>query len=184
MVPGQAEIAKVNRKTGVLYLSDAVWKGLPQEEKNFVLYHEEGHLTLQTADEFQANKYAVGKFLSAGTFTQKELGQKIMVMRSILDKADGKTSNFSSDLSSVSLGNDSLGIGAGLTAIMQGLPILGIGQKAREKETITNAAAQATIYNAQATAAAAKSKGTLTIIMIAGTLLIVGLIIYFTLRNK
>ena len=97
MVPGQTEIAKVNRKTGTLYLSTEIWNQLPESEKNYVLLHEQGHLKLQTNDEFAANGYAISHFAQAGTFTNRELGQKILVMRSILDKADGQTSNFAAD---------------------------------------------------------------------------------------
>ncbi len=178
MVPGQPEIAKVDQKTGILYLSPKIWNGLPQSEKNFVLFHENGHLELQTSNEFLANKYAVGKFLSGGSFSNKELGQKIMVMRDILDKADGQTSNFTAGV------NDMYGIGTGLSAIMQGLPVLGIGQKAREKEATATAAANSTILNAQAAVTAAKAKSTTTIILVAGGILIFGLIIYLTLRKK
>jgi len=173
MVPGQAEIAKVNRTTGVLYLSTDVWKGLPEQEKQFVLFHEKGHLTLQTADEFKANEYAVSQFLHAGTFTNKDLGQKIMVMRSILDKADGETSPFIAEM-----------IAGAVGPIVSIIPMLGVGSKARQAEIDATAKAQSTIFNSQATATAASTKNTTTIILIAGTLLIVGLTIYFTLRKK
>jgi len=173
MVPGQPEIAKVNRNTGTLYLSSDIWKGLPEDEKQFVLFHEEGHLVLKTADEYQANSYAVGKFAQAGTFTNKELGQKIMVMRSILDKADGQTSNFAAELAA--------GASSG---ILQTLSVLGIGSKSRIKEAEATAAANATIYQAQAKAESEKTNSIMKIALIIGVLLIVALIIYFTLRKK
>lgn len=173
MAVGQPEIANVNLKTGTLYLSDKIWPLLPSQEKDYVIFHEEGHLKLQTTDEYAANSYAVGKFLKAGTFTNKELGQKIMVMRSILDKADGQTANFTAELA------------AGATSgIMQTLSVLGIGSKARIKEAQANAAANSTIYEAQAKAAAAKSNSITKIVLIAGVLVIVAIAIYFTLRKK
>lgn len=184
MAVGQPEIAKVNMKTGTLYLSSVIWDRLPQPEKDYVLLHEEGHLKLQTTDEYKANAYAVGKFLKAGTFTNKQLGQKIMVMRSVLDKADGQTAGFSEDTRPSISGNDIYGIGAGLGAIFQGLPILGIGSKARIKETKATAEANAPNYSAQAKAAASKSKSIQTIVLIAGVLVIVAVAIYFTLRKK
>lgn len=169
----QAEIAKVNLKTKTLYLSPAIWSGLPKEEKDFVLFHEEGHLTMQTADEFAANKYAVGKFLKAGTFTNKELGQKIMVMRSILDKADGQTAPMIAEL-----------VAGVVSPITQALPVLGIGSKSRIKETQATAAANAKVYEAQAKVEAAKSKNTMKIVLIGGVLLVVAVVVYFTLKLR
>jgi hypothetical protein len=115
----------------------------------------------------------VKNFVQAGSFTNKELGQKIMVMRSVLDKADGKTASFGADL-----------IAGAIGSITQSLPVLGIGSKARIKETEATAAAGSAIYAAQAKAAAAKSKSTQTIVLIAGILVIVAVAIYFTLRRK
>jgi hypothetical protein len=175
MVPGQPEIAKVNRSTGFLYLSDSIWKGLPESEKAFVLFHENGHLKLQTADEFAANSYAVDHFLGVRTFTNKELAQKIMVMRSIFDKADGQTSNFTGPVTEA--------VSSAVGSIFQNLSVLGIGSKARQNEAAANAAAQSQVYSAQAAAAVEKSKSTMTIIVVAGVLLIVGLAIYFTLKK-
>jgi hypothetical protein len=169
MVPGQPEIAKVNRKTGTLYLSSEIWNQLPEAEKDYVLDHEDGHLTLQTNDEFAANKYAIGKFAQAGTFTNRELGQKIMVMRSILDKADGQTSNFGGDA-----------IAGAVGGIFNNLSILGIGSKSRIKEAQANAA----LYASQAKVDATKSKSTITMLLIGGALLIVGVVVFFTLRKK
>lgn len=170
---GQAEIAKVNLKNKTLSLSPAIWAGLPKEEKDFVLFHEEGHLTMQTADEFAANKYAVNKFLKAGTFTNKELGQRIMVMRSILDKADGKTASFTADIAA-----------GAASGIMQTLSVLGIGSKARIREAEATAAANAAIYDAQAKASEAKSKSTVKILVVAGIIIILAVAIYFKFRKK
>lgn len=173
MTNGQTEIAKVNTKTGSLSLSTDIWNRLPQAEKDYVLFHEAGHLVLQTTDEYAANKYAVGQFLKAGTFTNKELGNKIMVMRSILDKADGQTATFVADV-----------VAGSASGIMQTLSVLGIGSKARIKEAEATAAANSIIYEAQAKAAASKSKSTQTIVLIAGVLVIVAVAIYFTLRKR
>lgn len=178
MVPGQPEIAKVNHKTGTLYLSTDIWRGLPEQEKLFVLFHEEGHLKLNTYDEFQANKYAVKKFVQIGAFNNKQLGQKIMVMRSILDKADGQTSSFTAGV------GDVYGIGQGLQAVFSNLPVLGVGSKARAKEAEATAAANVSVLNAQAKAAAAKSKSTMTIVIIVSVLAIVGLAIFFILKRR
>ena len=184
-VPGQAEIAKVNRDTGTLYLSAEIWKGLPAQEKNFVLLHEAGHLTMKTADEFRANEYAVSNFAKAGTLNNAQLGQKILVMRSILDKADGQTSNLSDTLQPEAAVSGGLfsGIGAILTGAGGILQVTGIGSKARQAEAAANAQAQATIYGAQATATAAKNKSMTKILIITGVLVLVGAVLYFTLKK-
>lgn len=170
---GQAEIAKVNLKTRTLTLSPGIWKGLPADEKEFVLLHEKGHLEMQTADEFAANKYAVGQFMKVGTFTNKELGQRIMVMRSILDKADGKTASFTADIAA-----------GAASGIMQTLSVLGIGSKARIREAEATAAANAAIYDAQAKATEAKSKSTVKILVVSGIIIILAVAIYFKFRKK
>lgn len=174
MVHNQDAIAKVNRKTGVLYLDSKIWNGLPKEEKNFVLWHERGHLYLNTHDEFKANAYAVSKFLPAGTFTQKEFGQKIMVMRSALQRAEEpETSNFDPVSTAV----------AAASGIMQTLPLFGIGSKSRIKEAEANAAAETKVIQAQAAADASKSKSLLKIAAVVGVFVLLSVTIYFTLKT-
>lgn len=164
------EIAKVNRKTGALWLNTKIWNQLPAEQKDFVLFHEDGHLRLQTADEFEANQYAVSKFTPAGKFNNEQLGKRIVVMRDILAKADGDYSGFSF-----------IDEAAGATSgIIQSLSVLGIGSKGRA----TEAEAQAELIKAQAQAGAVNSKNTLKIILITGVLILVGVTIYLTLRKK
>jgi len=128
VMANQPEIAKVNRKTGVLYLNPSIWHGLPGDQKEFVLLHEAGHLRMKTADEHAANKYAVSKFSPVGELTKKELGQRIVVMRSILDKADGI---YNPDESPFAWGTV---IGGAVNGIFSNLSVLGVGSKARQKE--------------------------------------------------
>ena len=158
----QPEIAKVNLKTGVLFLNEKIWKDLPAEEKNYVLFHEAGHLQLNTADEFAANQYAVSNFAPVGTLTNEQLAQKITVMRSILDKADDNYAGFA--------------IADIVGGIFQNLQVLGIGSKARAAEA--KAAAEA-----NATATAANSKANTKLLLIGGTFLMVGIVIFFTLKK-
>jgi hypothetical protein len=167
MQSGQPEIAKVNRKTGVLYLSSDIWDRLPSDQKDFVLFHEEGHLRLQTADEFAANAYAVNKFTKAGTFSKQGLGQKIMVMREILSKA-GPVSPFSVD---------------DIKGAVQTLSVLGIGSKGRAREATANAQAQAVVYQAQAEAAEAKGKSVANALLVIGAFAVVITVIYLILRK-
>lgn len=175
MVPGQQVIAQVDRKSGILYLSPGIWNGLPRDQKDFVLFHEAGHLKLNTADEFRANTYAVNKFLNAGSFNNREFGQRIMVMRDVLDKADGQISP---------LTGIAEGVAGAVSGIAQILPVLGVGSKARQKEAEANAKAASQVLDSQAKATNAKTKSTLTIILVAGVVVILGIIIFLTLRKK
>lgn len=172
MVPGQAELAKVNRKTGVLYLSKEIWNQLPEGEKQFVLYHEAGHLKLESASEFKANEYAIKNYLNAGTFTNKELGAKIMVMRSALQKAVGapQTSNFA--LTDVASG------------IVQSLSVLGVGSKSRIAETNATTNQNVAIITAQANASVLKSNANTKIFLVIGVFAVLGIVLFFTLKNR
>ena len=51
--------ARVDVRTGVVEMNDARWKQLTEEEKEFVLLHEEGHYQGQTFDEVKADQYAL-----------------------------------------------------------------------------------------------------------------------------
>lgn len=173
MVYDQPELAKVNRKTGVLYLNAKIWDSLPSDEKEFVLFHEEGHLKLETADEFKANSYAVGKFAPAGSFPSKELGQRITVMKNILDKADDHVSPFAADL-----------VAGTLSGVFSNLAVWGIGSKARQKETEAKAAANVAILGAQSELEAEQAKSRTKTIVISGVLILVLAVTYLILRKK
>ena len=160
--PNQAEIAKVNRVDKTLYLNPDIWKGLPAGQREFVLLHEEGHLQLQTADEFEANSYAVKNFAPVRTLTNAELGQRIIVMRNILTP---RVSNFD--------------IGGILTSATQGLAVLGIGSGARKSETES----QLKVMEAQAKIDDKKANQNIIFGILAGVLLIVGITIYFTFKK-
>lgn len=167
-VPEQLEIAKINRKTGDIFVSSGIWDRLPPEEKEFVLLHEDGHLLLQTTDEYQANAYAIDKFVPEDVLTNQQLGQRILIMRSILDKADDNFSPFAADSISQTVG-----------VIFQNLPLLGIGSKARVKES----AANIELLNAQGKISSEKSKATTKAIIIGGTMLLVLAVIILTLKK-
>lgn len=167
--PNQAEIAKVNRVDKTLFINSAIWKGLPADQREFVLLHEKGHLELQTADEFEANKYAVGKFAPVRTLTNAQLGQRIIVMRNILTPRE---SGFAVEM-----------ITGALSGITQALPVLGIGSKSRMNETAANAAAQSQIIAAQSKADAKKANTNIILGVLAGVILIVGITLYFTFKK-
>ena len=170
--PNLGSIAKVNRRTGVLYLDPEIWDRLPTDQKEFVLFHEMGHLRLQTTSEYEANKYAVQEFTKLKTLHNRTLGQKIMVMREILDKADD-TSPMLAEL-----------IAGASSGIVQSLSVLGLGSKSRQKETAAQADAQIKVLSAQAQIDQQRSKTTTKVLAIAGVLILVTVIIYLTLRKK
>nr|WP_319570247.1 hypothetical protein [uncultured Draconibacterium sp.] len=174
MRPGMRDIARVNRKTGVLYLNPNVWEQLPTDQKEFVLFHEEGHLKLQTASEYQANRYAIKKFTELKTLHNRPLGQKIMVMREILDKADdGYESGFG-------IVEAVAGAASGIT---QSLGVLGIGSKSRRKESDNLTENQLRVIEAQAAAANENSKVNAKYIALGGALLLVLAVIFLTLNK-
>lgn len=163
------DIARVNRQTGLLWLNSKIWDRLPTDQKDYVLFHEKGHLQLQTSDEFKANLFAMKKFAPAGKFNNQQLGQKIIVMKEILSKADNPSFTWVADASAGAVGG-----------IMQNLAVLGIGSKARQKEALTNAQAQAEILKAQSES----KKGITKIVLILGVIALLGTVIYLTLKKK
>ena len=174
--PNQAEIAKVNRVDKTLFINSEIWKGLPPGQREFVLLHEKGHLVLQTADEFEANKYAVGQFAKAGTLTNAELGQRIVVMRDILTPRE---SGFGEDLYAAAITSTS----GMIESVTKVLPILGIGSKARQQELAANVAAQSQLIEAQSKADSKKTNSNIIIGVLAGVILIVMGSLYFILKK-
>jgi hypothetical protein len=59
-------LAYCNRRTGGLYINKAHWYKLPEEQKFWVLSHEEGHVVEQTRDEIEADAHAHRKYMAAG----------------------------------------------------------------------------------------------------------------------
>jgi hypothetical protein len=160
-------IARVNRKTGVLELDPAIWEALPELERDFVLLHESGHVELQTASEFAANNYAIKEFIPVKTLTNKELGQRIEVVTRITDPANYSYYN----------GVDPVGaIGEAVGNIFESLPLLGLGSKSRQKESEINVKGAIDFENA-------KSAGTTKIALIGGTFLVVLLVLFFTFKK-
>jgi len=124
--PGQTELAKVNRSTGTLYLNSKIWQGLPRDQQEFVLFHEDGHLTMQTASEFKANEYAIQKFAPVRTLTNGELAQRIIVMRDAFTKAN--TSGFA--IGSL--------VGGALSGVSSLLSVVGLGNSATKETSLAN----------------------------------------------
>jgi Zn-dependent peptidase ImmA (M78 family) len=161
-----------------LWLNSNIWDRLPTDQKEFVLLHEKGHLRLQTGDEFRANQYAVKRFAPVNSFSNQKLGQKIMVMRDILDKAD---EDYSSNFTETLLAGAASGLAS---SIFQILPVLGVGSKSRQAETAANTAASIQLMNTQAELAAQKSKTTTKTILVVGVLALVVVVSILIIRKK
>jgi len=58
--------ARVNRRTGVLYISKEKWEQMPENVRLFVLLHEAGHVDQQTTNEILADNYAFQAYAQSG----------------------------------------------------------------------------------------------------------------------
>lgn len=189
--PNQEPIAQVNRADGTLYLKPQIWDTLPAGEKDFILWHERGHLILQTTDEFKCNQYAVKNTLPSHDLTNPELKARITVMQSILTPGrenpspTGQTSGFTATTTAAPAAGGGLvgAIAGAVDSVFQTLPLL-MGGKGRAAETTANAQAQAVIIAAQAKANAAKNQTNLIYGVMAGALVVVIIVLYFVFRKK
>lgn len=189
----QNEIARVNRQDGTLYLKPQIWDSLPEAEKDFVLWHEKGHLILQTTDEFTANKYAVKNLLPSHTLSNPELKKRITVMQSILTKGN-ETSGFTATINprttlSVISGFEGSAdpvsaVAGAIGQVMQSLPLLGVGSAARKSEIEAQAQANAELIAADAAAKKKAQSEYLIYGIIGGAILLVGIVLFFTLRKR
>ncbi|MBR6279391.1 MAG: hypothetical protein IKR41_11655 [Bacteroidales bacterium] len=74
--------ARVNRRTGTVYISKRVFSPLSKRERNFVLAHEEGHYRLNTSVETKADEYAMKKYAGTEPFSLKNT---LKILRNTLD---------------------------------------------------------------------------------------------------
>ncbi len=161
------DIARVNRATGVLYLNPGIWNRLSEDEREFVLLHENGHLELQTASEYQANRYAVGKYIPVKTLSNSELGKRIQVVSEITNP-DKYISHYGVDPVS--------NVAGALGDIFKALPLIGVGKKGRIQEQ--NAAAENQLKLTDKLAANKQ-----TLLITGGLFLIVGIVLFFTFKK-
>lgn len=63
--------ASVNRHTGVCYVNKKIWDKADKETRLFILLHENAHITLQTTNEFEADKKAFEDYSSLGYSLKK-----------------------------------------------------------------------------------------------------------------
>lgn len=80
-------IAQVDRNTGELFINPTIWAQLTTDKRDFILLHEKGHLQLQTADEYQANHYAVEHYF-AGQLSEDEFGRRIVILSELLSDTE------------------------------------------------------------------------------------------------
>ena len=179
--PNQKEIARVNRKDGTLFLKPQIWDNLPEQEKEFVLLHEQGHLVMQTKDEYKCNQYAVKKFMPTHTLDNPELKKRITIMQDILTpgKENGGQAIKNDDVSPFVNA-----IAGAVGGIFQSLPLLGIGSAARQKETAAAADAQIKVIEAQAEADKKKQSNYLIYGIVGVVVLIFGIVLFFTLKKQ
>lgn len=160
--------AQVNRKTGELFINPEIWKNIPEDHKDYILLHERGHLELMTADEYQVNRYAVGKYLEAGKLNDSEFNRRIVVLSEVLSDDDSKyLSN-----ASVDTGSAISSLGGLISPIFEGLSILGIGSKAKQKE-----------INLSIEAEKEKAKSTQKTIIVSGAILLVIVVMILILKK-
>jgi hypothetical protein len=76
--------AKVNRTTGVMYISVRHMKAMPKEHRLFVMLHEMGHVVQQTTDEVAADAWAFKQYADMGY----SLNASVKALTQVLDDHD------------------------------------------------------------------------------------------------
>jgi len=82
----QGTPARVNHRTGVMEVSRSHFKKLDPVYRLFVMYHERGHLVLNTKNEREADNYAMNELLKKGYPLTKILESLTKVLQ--YDKQD------------------------------------------------------------------------------------------------
>ncbi len=162
------DIARVNRADRTLFLNPAIWGRLTGLEREFVLLHEAGHLELMTASEYQANKYAVDRFITVQTLTDAELGKRIQVLTEITDPGKYISGNFFEGIGNA--------VGTIGTVSNETFKIFGIGAKNRKSEA-DNAAANSWINQRLS------AKNNKTLIILGGVFLVAIVTIILILKK-
>lgn len=73
--------ARVNRRTGEMYLSLRHMLPLPPDIRLFIMLHEMGHVVLQTEDEERVDAWAFDQYVKQG----KSLKASVKALTQILD---------------------------------------------------------------------------------------------------
>lgn len=85
--------ARVDHKSGVVFISKKHFDKMDPVYRNFVLAHEEGHLVLNTKDEQMADEYAMKKMLKKNVPLTKILKSLTRVLQYDKDNHYGRTIN-------------------------------------------------------------------------------------------
>lgn len=172
----QTDIARVNRETGVLYLNPSIWKRLTADEREFVLLHEEGHLHLQTASEYQANKYAIGKYINVKNLTNAELGKRIQVVTEITDPTRYISGNGGGVDPISAIANAGGSYFDMIGKVFQTLPMIGVGANSRNNSENNKSANDLLKI-------AASGKNQKQLIILGGSFLLVMLIVLLIFKS-
>lgn len=62
--------ARCNRRTKQVWTNADLWPSLSTNARHFILYHEAGHIVLNTKDEFSADEYAFQRMMKEGRSLQ------------------------------------------------------------------------------------------------------------------
>lgn len=76
--------ARVNRKTGVMYISLKHMKAMPENHRLFVMLHEMGHVVCQTENEMEADAWAFKEYAKRG----HSLTDSVHALTRVLDDRD------------------------------------------------------------------------------------------------
>lgn len=73
--------AKINRRTGTLYINRNVYFKLPKTTRLFVLWHELGHYKLNTKNECLADQYAFNNFAGSQKESLKGINNAMALLK-------------------------------------------------------------------------------------------------------
>lgn len=65
--------ARINRKTGEIFINCRIWDKIPKQERKVILLHEKGHYELNTSNEFQADNFAFDHYAGTEKYSLKSL---------------------------------------------------------------------------------------------------------------
>lgn len=142
--PLNGPLAQVDRRTFELFIDGEKWAkigALPNGAlyRDFILLHEDAHITLQESSEYRVNRHAINKFLKPiGQLTNEELGARIVVLSDLLENDfqnnvlnKSTISNFEGVDPYSAIANGLSGL---VTSIFNNLPAMGVGSKSRQRE--------------------------------------------------
>jgi len=73
--------ARASRQFGIVYINKPVWGTLPESWQRFILFHEFGHIVLNTSNELSADEFASKHFLGTEPYSLKN---SVKLLESIL----------------------------------------------------------------------------------------------------